>query len=370
MSRPRICVLGVAGTTGRLVAAALDGAGLAFVPVARRRREAEAAVDGLGDTGGPRAVDPRDDVGLRELLADVDLVVTPMAAGPDARAVVAAAVESGTHLIGTSADPAHHEWVHDTWGPAASAAGIALVPGVGADLLPGDALTALAAAQVAGPAHAHVAYAVPTGLRRLLTPGSRRHLAGYLGRPVLTRVEGSLAEERLAESRRLAWFPRPVGPSHAAAVPGAEAITVATHLPSVRTVRTYVAMSSARAELLQLAGNAARWAPARRALVRRLTSPRVGASPDAATRSAARWACVVEVAGASQLGRAWAYGHDPYGLTAQAVVAVALRILAGTVPAGALAPARIAPPAELLDELAGRTDLRWRRTVTALPPRG
>lgn len=365
MGRPRTALLAAGGTVGRLVAAALDDAGQGFVPVGRDGGAVAAGVAGRSCATAPQVVDPRDERGLRALLAGVDVVVAPLVAGPAARAAVAAAVEAGTHLVGATSEPAHHRWARETWGTAAQAAGVAVVPGAAADLLPGDLLAALAAAQVTSPREVHVAYAVPTGLRGALTPAGRRQLADLLGRPVETLVDGVATQERLAASRRLAWFPRPVGPHHAAAVPGAEPVTVPVHLPDVRTVRTYLAMRSTTAELVQLAGNAAGWPAARRFLAARVAAG--GRRDTPGRRQRARWACVVEAAGPTQVGRAWAYGHDPVALTAASLAAVTLRLLSGAVPPGVRTPAELGPAGDLLDDLAGRTDLRWGRRVTARP---
>jgi hypothetical protein len=168
---------------------------------------------------------------------------------------------------------------------------------------------------------------------------------------------GRVVEELPGEVRRLAWFPRPVGPVHAAGVPAPEPLTVPRHVPSARTVRTYLALSSWRAELLQAAGNLARRPRGRRLLADRLTS-RAG-TPSVAQRAAARWACVVEAEGEEGVARAWAYGTDPYGTGAASIVALAEAVLAGRADAGVVPPALVEVPADLLDTLSARTDLRW-----------
>lgn len=368
MPVPAVVLLGASGYVGRLVAAALDRRGIAFSAVGRDRGRLERAVSGLTSATDLRTVDVGDPTELRRLLTDAELLITTV--GPfDAlgRDVLAAAVETRTHYVDTAGEQPFLFWAKRSWDEEARDRGVTVVPAAGIDLLPGDLLSALAADQLVHVDEVHVAYAFPDGLRRSASPGTRRTLATLLGQPVLARVHGQLVEEQLAATRRLAWFPRPVGPSHAAAIPGGEPLSVPEHVPTARTVRTYVAMTGAASEMTQLVGNLARWAPARRRLERLVAGRGRPEEPAAdAVRHAARWACVAEAAGGGELGRAWAYGRDPYGLTAEAVVTVAQRVLAGTAAAGVIAPARVDAADQILDDLAARTDLRWTRVRTDL----
>ncbi len=358
----RIGLLGASGYTGGLVARVLAVRGHPFVAAGRDPRRVHEAVAGLTGVEDVRAVDVDDDRSVRALLDAVDVVITTV--GPFdrlGRGVLTAAADAGTHYVDSTGEQGFIAWAYDTQDARARASGASLVPAAGFDFLPGDLLAALAAEPVSGVREVHVAYAVP-GLRSgTASSGTRRTLAGMLGEPVVALVGGHRVEEQLAETRRLAWFPRPVGPRHAAGFPGAEPITVPRHLPGVSTVRSYLALTTAAAEGLQLLGNAARWAPLRRAVTRVLDRGARGGGPDAEVRARTRWACVAEAAGDDELGRAWAYGTDPYGLTAEAMVSVAERLLAGDAPAGVVPPATVGAPGDLLDDLAARSDLRWRR---------
>jgi short subunit dehydrogenase-like uncharacterized protein len=367
---PTIAVLGAAGVVGSTIVGEAAARGHRVVPLVRYPdRDAAALVDVraslaetpavTGSVAASRHVDATQSDTLATALAGVDLLVS--AVGPALTVgaeVLGTSTAHGVHLVDLGAAPAYLRWAHEAGTAAAVAAGVTVVPGAGCSPLVGDLLTAIAADALASPDAAHVAYVLPGGGHLGdATPGVRASLAAGVGRPVLALVDGRLEEERTAEERRLAWFPRPVGPHHAAAIPGGEALTVPRHLPGIRTVRTYLAMPSWRAELTQFSANASRWDAARRRLVGRLERARP--APSAARRAGLRWGVVAEVADGAAVARAWANGHDPYEVAAHAALAVAERILGAGAPAGVLAPAQVADPRELLDGLSATTDLRW-----------
>lgn len=368
---PTIAVLGAAGVVGSTIVGEAAARGSRVVPLVRDPDRGDAVLDDVraslaeapsatGSVEASRTVDAtRPDTLAAALADDVDLLVS--AVGPAVAVgagVLGTAAAHGVHLVDLGAAPGYLRWAHEEGAAAALAAGVTVVPGSGCSPLVGDLLTAIAADALAVPAAAHVAYVLPGGGHLGdATPGVRASLAAGIGRPLLALVDGHLEEERTAEERRLAWFPRPVGPHHAAAIPGGEPLTVPRHLPGIRTVRTYLAMPSWRAELAQFSANASRWDAARRRVVGRLERERP--APSATRRAGLRWAVVAEVADGDAVARAWANGHDPYEVAAQAAVAVAERILGNGAPAGVLAPAQVTDPRQLLDGLSAATDLRW-----------
>lgn len=368
MSVARIVVLGAAGLTGGLVARSLAERGFDVVAAGRSRDRVDAALGDLGDALERREVDLTEPARVRELLVGADVVVT--ATGPfDAlgRVVLDAALDADVAYVDTAGEQPFVSWARASRADRALTAGVSVVPGAGAAGLPGDLLTALAGEAVPGPCEVHVAYAFPGGLWRGASPGTRRSLATVLGAPVLARVDGRLVEEQLAENRRLAWFPRPVGPRHAAAVPGLEPLTVPDHRRDATVVRTYLSLSTPGSEGLQFLGNLARWEPAGERLRSLLARSAGAAGPAPQARAGMRWACVAEVATDDTVGRAWAYGHDPYALTATSVTAVVERIVDGSAAPGILAPALLGPPGDLLDRIGAVTDLRWGRTTSVRP---
>jgi short subunit dehydrogenase-like uncharacterized protein len=354
-----IAVLGAAGQTGRLVTAELLRRGHRVRAAGPDLARVHERLASLGGPWHPHEADARRPETLVSLLDGVDVLVS--AAGPHeeiGRAVLEAAVHARVHYLDASLEPRFvlEAYEHDA---RARAGGVAAVPGAGFPTVPLDLLGHLAHGAVTGGEELHLAVTAPSrgGLRAGAGPGARRALARQLAVPVLSWGDGGPREEHVGEARRLAWFPRPVGPAHAAAVPAVASVSVPRHVPDVDLVRTYLALPGWRAELLQMAGNAARWEPAARRLERWLTGS--AAEPTPRRRDEVRWATVAETRGHEGVARAWANGRDPAALTATGLVVLLEAILAGTAPAGVLAPAEVAPADELLDRLAARGSLRW-----------
>lgn len=356
-----IALLGASGFTGALLAAELAARGHDVVAAGRdpaRVRDAVASVS--ASVVAVRSVDAQDPISLREALGGAEAAVS--AIGPfsrHGRAVVDAAIDVGVHHVDVAGEPEYVRWVHDERDSAARNAGIAVVPGAGFLGLLGDLLANLAADAVQDPSEVHVTYLMVGGWRVPggLSGGSRRSLATMVGQPGIALRGGERSTEWPGEARRLAWFPRPVGPSHAAGIPGSEAVTVPRHVPGVREVVTYLAVPGWQAELLQFGASAARWEPVRGRAARWLE--RRTSNPSPTRRAGSRWACVAESKGSNGVARAWAYGHDQYGLSAAAAVAVVEAVLDGAVDAGVLPPALAAESSTLLDRLSERTGLRW-----------
>ncbi|TVR26865.1 MAG: hypothetical protein EA387_01945 [Nitriliruptor sp.] len=340
----QITVLGAGGTVGRRIGGVLDADRVPWRPL-------DAAIGGVGPEVGQVLIGA----------AGGDLEGT--------RRVTAAALRAGIDVVDVDREAGHLRWLHALAADVGPSSGARLVGGAGLRWAVGDLLTAVAAEQVPEPATVHVAYTAGGG-RRHLTPGERRAELSALGQEGVALEDGRPVPEPAGGRRRLAWFPRPVGPSHAAAVPGGEAVTVPRHLPTVRTVHSYEAMVGWRAELLQARANLARTARGRRWMERRLATDR--REPRRAELAEERWGCVAEVVGGRTLGRAWAYGHDPVEVTARLAVAFGLRLAAGRTTrgeGGPLAPSELDPPGLLLDELADAGTLRWSRSHTILEDR-
>lgn len=363
---PRVAVLGVRGVVGSMVAHRLRDQGSEVVGVARHVGSGSPDVDGLDATSFDelRWADAQDPDQLSAALAGCEVVVNALAPMHQVGLAVAeVACDVGAHLVDVGAEQSEIVAIHDRLAARARACGVSVVPGAGLQHLVGDTLAVLAGSAVTHAEELHVAYTLPdqASVLRASTAGRRRSLAAELGRPALAVVHGQRVEERVGEARRLAWFPRPVGPAHAAAIAGGEAITVPRALPDVQLVRTYLAVPGWRAELLQATANAARRPRMRAWIVRRIERPRPPLSD--ARRAALRWACVAEARGEDgEVARAWAYGHDPYRTTATVAASVAGRLAHGGVPPGVLAPSEVDQPAELLHTIAAASGLRWSTT--------
>lgn len=324
-----LLVLGARGRLGGRVGTLLSERGVEPTPVSH--------------SADPSQVSARDVV--CNLASTAPEVVVPWArAGSDAGGYLDAAPTASAHAA-----------LADV---ALGAAPVA--PGLGWFSVLGDALAAVAAEGLVAPTRADVTAWVPSR-RSLLagaSPRERAHLWQAVAEPVRALVDGEVVTERIAEDRRLAWFPRPVGPHHAVAVPGTHWRTLPRVVPSLASVRTALALRSSSAEVLQAIGNLARY------------RPRDDGWPPVVPRRAAdrgtareRWAVVAEVATAGgDLARGWAYGWDRHEMTAQVVSAAATTVLGRPDPRlrpGLVGGVELLGTAPLLDDLAARTDLRW-----------
>lgn len=370
-----VAVLGATGFTGRLLATTLVERGHAVVLVGRDGTALETVAASLGDavvavrTAGISDGDPSDR--LVAATDGVDAIASAVGGdGEVVHAVRTAAVRAGRPLVDTAADVAGVRRAVAELDDEARAAGLPVVPGVGWHTAPGDLLAAVTARRLERPRDVHVAYVVPDrgGVLAASSRGSRFELVGQLAVPTGALVDGETSDERPGEQRRLAWFPRPVGPHHAAGVAGLEPLSVPRHVPGVRTVRTYLAVSSLRAEVLQAVANLSRWDRTRRTVERALVRGAPGDGPPPQRRRASRWACVVEVAGDDGLARGWANGRDPHGVTALTAAVVTESLLAGRAAAGVLPPALAGVADDLLDAVAGASDVRW--SATRIEPDG
>lgn len=374
-----LALLGASGYTGRLVARALDARGLEFVAAGRRPDRVRDAVNDLDTLVDVREVNVRDDRALRRLCADTEVLITTV--GPFVelgRPVLEAAVAEGCHYLDSTGEQPFIRWAFTSQGRSAAAAGSTAVPACGFDFVPGDLLAHLAADGLDDVREVHAAYLM-RGPGLIWSRGTRASAVAAMDSPVAAFEDGGLVEEQVADTRRLCWFPQPVGPRHGASFPGGEAVTVPRHVAGLRTVRTYFAIPGALAETAKLGVSLMRWGPLRRLVTRAMTAGPSG--PGEELRQATRWACVVEATAAAdpssrpgdratsapgvpvsdtRVSRAWAYGHDVYMTTARILAAAAER-LAGTSapPAGVVAPAEAFDPESFLDDLATASDLRW-----------
>jgi short subunit dehydrogenase-like uncharacterized protein len=351
-----IAVYGATGYTGRLVAAELRRRGADAVLAGRNPAKLEMVAEDIGGSQRTAAVSLDDAAGLRELLEPCAAVIA--CAGPFVRhgeAVLAAAVEAGTHYLDTTGEQTFMRTVFDRYGDGARERGIALVTAMGFDYVPGDLLAALVAEGMGELDEIVVAY----GVRGF---GATRGTAAS-GIEIMRRGGVEWRDRTWHPSARLApggsrEFPPPVGRQPTIRWPGGEQLTVPRHV-SVRTVTTLLSagmvlpeplghLVSLAVPPLQLAMRTP-FAGAAEAAVNRLPE-----GPSEKARRAARFAVVCDAKAAATRRRGSALGPDPYGLTARTTVDGALLAAApGYARSGALAPAQAFDPAEFLDALSG-----------------
>ncbi len=354
----RIAVVGTDGMLERIIVALLQERGDDVVSLVHAARGAPSvpAQEPAQASSHIEAVADVDE--LAERLRDIDGVLA--ADAPDGftiEEVSSASVRAATTLVDLRIDAAALRRVHDELDSDARANGARIVTGASAI---GDLLAAVAARGVAVARDVHVSYAFPRvdGPRHRIAVETRTTLAAAFRGTVLALREARLVDEAPGETRRLAWFPRPVGPRHAAAIPGAEPVTLPRHLDGLRNAGVYLALPTWRAEILQAYGNTSRHNAIRRIVD--AVSPQGLELLDDDVRAATSWAVVAEVADGATVSRAWAHGRDPYGVAGR--LALALLDATTTARSGVLAPAQAAEPAAMLDALAATTSLRWGAT--------
>lgn len=354
----RVGLIGADRVLGARLLGQLTGRGMTVLASAAdvgRLERFLARVSGAGarDSVESTALADGDESAVAAFVGGVDVVVDlrPAEADPTALALRAAIGAERGHL---DADPSVTR-LRRTLQLAGPEPPVPIVAGARFGMLPGDVLAEIAAREVLRPIEVHVSYLV-RDVRSGVPRDVKRTLFDALGEPVTVRVDGATVQERVGESRRLAWFPRPVGPQRALTIASQEPITVAARHPDVRLVRTYLAVPGPLAELMVSADILAA-----RPRMKRLLGPLLlGAEQDPGDVAGARWAVVAEAVGADGLvAHAWAYGSALDELAADGLALLAGRVGGGEVPPGVHGPGGAGDPAPLLDTLASSTDLRW-----------
>lgn len=349
-----VAVYGATGYTGRLVAAELDRRGANFILAGRSADKLESLAAQLRPGVRWVAAGLDDGVALRELLEPCTTVIS--CAGPfslHGEPLLAAALDAGTHYLDTTGEQPFMDKVFRAYGPRAETEGVALVPAMGFDYVPGDMVASLTAEGM-GPldeivlAYAARGFGATRGTMlstlEMLRGGDVEYRDGAW-RPASQRVD------------RGAWeFAAPWGKQRMVRYPAGEQITVPRHV-EVRNVRTLLSASAV------VPGSLARAAPlvmppfqlAARTPLRRAAGAlvsRLPEGPSESDRRAARWVIECEARAGSRRRAATVTGPDPYGLTAFSVVHGALLTAApGYERAGALAPSQAFDPVEFLDTL-------------------
>jgi short subunit dehydrogenase-like uncharacterized protein len=358
-----VVLYGATGYTGRLVAGELHRRGVEHVLSGRDLSKLEPVG---AEHGTPiRAVTLDDEAGLRDLLADAAAVIN--CAGPftlSGDALVRAAIETRTHYVDSTGEQSFIQMVFEQHGPAAETAGVALVPAVGFDYLPGDCISRLAAEGHEPLQELVVAYHVDGfGMSRGTVHSA---LEGMQSGGVIYDA-GDWRPAPGGVFRASFDFPEPLGRQTMSRYPSGEVITVPRHTQTRRVVsmlstRTAVPIPIA-AELmpyLQPALELALRTPLRGVLhegVRLLPE-----GPPEHMRRAAAWTVVADAHGEDgHTTRALARGVDVYGLTAVILVHAATLLSAPDYDrAGALGPAAAFDPVSFLNFL-GDHGVSWER---------
>lgn len=348
-----IAVYGATGFTGGLIARELQRAGADFLISGRNRGKLERFADELG--GVPfRAMSLDDPAGLREMLDGCSVVAA--CAGPFslyAEPLVEAAVQTGTHYLDTTGEQGFMRTVFERYGKRARDAGVALVPGMGFDYVPGDLIASLAAEGMVPLEEIVVAYCVHG-----FAPTHGTALSGLeimRGGDVVWDDGEWRDAPRSADGGR--WrFPDPLGEQRMLRYPAGEQITVPRHVETKR-VRTLLNGMVVPPRLMPLAVaaspllGAAMRTPLRRAMGAAIQ--RLPAAPSEEDRKGARFTISCQARSKAGTRRGIVRGSDVYGLTAASVAHAATLCADPTYDrSGALAPAQAFDPTSFLAALA------------------
>ncbi len=361
-----IVVYGATGTTGTLVAEELYRRGFEVVLAGRDRGRLSGLAEKLG--GLPiRQAQVHDAGGMAAALDGASLVVS--CAGPFlvvGEPILRAAIAAGAHYLDVAGEQAFMREAYERYDSRARKAGVTAVPGFAFEVALGDWAAGRAAALVRASAGAgddesieevSVGYAIS---RFRPSASAVQSAIGTLARPGVVWQEDRWEPAAPGSRARTFAFPPPFGTREAVRFPSGEVVTVPRHV-AVQRVETYLAWGDG-SPMARIAARAAGLvgpllpvlaASPLGALVR----ARAGAAPppDAAERSASRFAIVAEASHRFHRSRVSLSGSDLYGISVS-IVAEGVAHLMGAAarpPSGVLAPSELMDPAEALAELVG-----------------
>jgi short subunit dehydrogenase-like uncharacterized protein len=364
-----IAVYGATGYTGRLVAAELAEAKANLILSGRNRRKLDALAAEIGGEARAREAALDDPAALRALLGDCAAVID--CAGPFVQLgepVLAAAVETGTHYLDTTGEQSYLRMAFERYGPAAARAGVAVIPAMGFDYVPGDMIAALTAEGMGELDELRLHYCWHE-----FTPsqGTARSTLEILGGNDVEWTDGRLVPGTGSLSRGSYDFPPPGRRQRMIRYPAGEQITVPRHIETRRVRATINAASFSNERLAPLFVAIARPAGlAMRTPLKRLANAVISRLPDGPThaqRERMRWMIVCEAVRGEIERMGVISGRDVYGLTA-ATIASGAMIAAGRgfEASGALAPSQAFDPKSFLGDLDG-FDLHWEVSASEPP---
>ncbi|MFE3187410.1 saccharopine dehydrogenase family protein [Nocardia sp. NPDC059240] len=339
----RFAVYGASGFTGSLIVAELVRRDLTPVLVGRdpARLLAVAQRAGLPDAE-IRVAELTDSEALAAAFAESDVVIN--AAGPFTlwgEPVVRAAIAARRPYIDTTGEPDYLRTILDTFDEPAKQAGIAVIPAVTDDGVPGDLIAALTAAHLDAP------------ISDVLVADLRRPGAASRG---TARTMAAITIDQQTEFRDGRWQPvrEPATTIGEPGEPG-ETDPVAVYsmaLPGIYTVPRHVRTPQVRSVIRAAAG----------ALFASLTAEvaeTIAEIPDPQALAESHWLMLAEATAVDgRRARGWVTGFDPYAVTAVIAVEAARRLVADGAPAGTLAPAQAFEAASFLDQLA-TAGVKW-----------
>jgi Saccharopine dehydrogenase NADP binding domain len=339
----RIVLYGATGYTGRLVAAALVSAKARPVLAGRSGQNLAALGAQLGKGLDTAVADAADPEALLNLFQPDDVVVNT--AGPFSRIgtpVVEAAIQRRATYIDSAGEPSFLRTVHETIGPAAAEAEVAVVPGSAYEYAAGSLAAALAIDGISKAVRVDIGYFAMGDLRKMTSAGTKASAGAAAVQLGFAWRRGELVTVPPADQIRMFAVNGEQRPG--LSFGGLEHLTLPKTFPWLREVGVYVAGpgSERLARITRTFGGLAYKTPGLPATVRWLTSlPRNKAGPDEAERAAAG-ALVIATASddeGRELRTVKLGGTNPYTFSGRFLAWAALRAATiGIDGKGALGP--------------------------------
>lgn len=326
-----LLIYGSYGYTGSLVVEEAVERGLEPVLAGR---DGDALGTQAADTGLSRRRFGLDDgATVRDAVTDADVVLN--CAGPFEATVeplARAAMATGSDYLDLTGELDVFRRCR-AMDAAAREAGVALVPGVGYDVVPSDCLAAHLAADVDDPRALTVVVDAPDSP----SGGTAETAAANLAAPDVVRRDGDLTEALPGSTGRSFDV---MGASRETVRLPLGDLVAAHHGTGIGDIETYAALPPSMARAIRIGRPVLRALPADAAgpVARRLAR-RAAEGPDAERRATERSWAWAEVRGEDAVARGIVRTPETYAFTARAAVETAERALAGGAPAGYQSPA-------------------------------
>ena len=325
-------IYGANGYTGRLVSELAVQGG--HRPVLAGRSESALAELGARLGLEHRAFPLSDPTRLRAALTGIEAVAH--CAGPfsaTSRAMVDACLATGVHYLDITGEIDVLESVLARDGEAREA-GVVLLPGSGFDVVPTDCLAAMVVERLPDAGALDIAFRAGGGL----SPGTARTAVEGMGSGGRARVDGRIVSVPAGWRRRTADFA--TGSVTVMSIPWGD-VSTAFHSTGVPEIVTYTYLPGAgTTSLLQRLARPAARIPAVRRVLSAAAARRV-TGPDEARRNRSPYQVFVEARSPS--GRTVTGSlttPNGYALTADSVLQVVDRTLAGSITPGAHTPSK------------------------------
>jgi short subunit dehydrogenase-like uncharacterized protein len=343
-------IYGSYGFTGNLIAELAVSKGLKPLLAGRNKALLQAQAERLNLPFEAVSLDGW----LKELLLQTKAVIH--AAGPyshTAKPMLEACLAAGVHYLDITGELEVFEWLQSQ-GARAKQAGIAVLPGVGFDVVPTDCLAAYLKQRLPSATHLALAF---KGVGGALSRGTARTMVENIGNGGMIRENGMLKPVPAAYQTRT--VPLANKNREVVSIPWGD-VSMAYHSTGIPNIITYTAVAPSALKFMKASryfGWLLETAPAQSMLRNWVDKNATGPSlSQQATGNAYIWGEVRDASG--KTATASLKVMEAYKLTAHTALEAALRVLAGQVPAGFHTPSKAFGPDYILGfEGSERVDL-------------